>query len=212
MKSRIQYPRLGFRNATIEQKLSTCGRFLRAAAALPTEKRKFIPLSELEEDIVDAKAANALVVKLRAELKAALTGRDTAVHKVCEKTSSYARTYAICAAIDEAEVRAAGLEPERSKRVRTGPPGVPTYLRATAMQGAVKLLWKNPMRRSIFIIEYKEGSLGDGEWVRRSDLICARAKITISNLKPGVQYFFRIQAENSNGKSPWSDAVGVRPL
>ncbi len=212
MKSRTKYPRLGFRNATIEQKLSTCGRFLRAAAKLPPVKCKFIPLNELEDDLAVARAANALVSQLRSELKAALTGRDTAVKKICEKTTDYARTYALCVARNETEVRAAGLDPERSKRVRTGPPGVPTHLRATAMQGGVKLLWKNPMRRSIFVIEYKEGSLGEGEWLRRQDLICACAKITIPNLKPGVQYFFRIQAENSNGKSPWSDAVGVRPI
>lgn len=212
MKTSNLRPKLGFRTATIDQKLATCGQFTRAMAKLPSDQRQWMNLAELEEFLATATAEDALMRKLKGELKAAHTRRKLAVKKVCDRTMDYALVYAACFAEDEKGIRAAGLVPQSSRQKRTGPPGAPTNLRATPMHGAAKLRWKNPMRRSYFVLEYKEGSLSNGEWLKREVHWATRSNIIIPDLVPGVLYYWRVQARNSNGHSPWSAAVSVRPL
>ena len=106
----------------------------------------------------------------------------------------------------------AGLKVSAPKTSRTGPPGVPKELRMKPVAGGAEVRWKSPMRRSLFFLQYREDSPQGEKWISPENSTAIRTRFTFRNLKPGVLYWFRVQAYNPNGKSGWSNPTSARPL
>src|ERR1043166_458326 len=211
MKTKHVRPKLGFRNASVEQQLATCARLARGAAQLPAEQQQNIFFTELQESLDEAVAVKKELAEHRMKARAALVKQKTIMARL---RNSATRSSLVLSAygLDAMDLLKAGLDVEKSKRIRTGPPGPPTQLRARPMAGAVELVWRSPMRRSLFTLQYAEGSLEDAQWISHSDLVSGRARFTFKDLKPGVLYWFRVQAQNPNGESAWTRPLCARAL
>jgi hypothetical protein len=211
MKTQKQLPKLGFRNATKDQKHATCRRFINGVAALPPEKRGKMPVAELLQDLTEADAAMTRVAGLRAALKAALTMSDEKTARLCRNVTSGVQLYFSEFGHNGVAFPETGVEAKAPKKP-AGPPGEPLELRAGVLPGAIKLRWKSPMRRSIFIVEFTEDPTGQTGWIRDSKNFTTRASHLLTGLKPNTAYSFRVRAQNSHGEGPWSECVTARPL
>ena len=214
MRRRTVKPKLGFRNATVRQQIDTASRLARGIKSLSPELQDRIHArQELEAALAEAVLVEQLLEKYRVKAKAMLVRQKTIMPKL--------RMLARCctSGVEALEglagpsvVLEVGLDLEKSKRVRTGVPNAPTELRAKLRAGVIMLLWKNPMRRSIFDVEYAIDS-PEGEW--RKDSIHStilKARFTFRGAVPGTLYWFRVRAWNSNGQSDWSSPFSVRAL
>jgi hypothetical protein len=210
MKRLKQLPKLGFRNASKDQKHATCRRFISGVSALPDEKRGKIPLPELLRDLAEAEAAMTRVAGLRAALKAAETMSDEKTAKLCQNVTSGVEL--IFSEPDSSIVIfQAALESETAKKTASAP-GVPTDLRAIAAKGGVKLRWRSPRRRSVFAVEFTEDPGGQAGWIHDAKNVTTRASHVLTGLKPNTAYSFRVRARNSHGEGPWSQSVTASPL
>jgi hypothetical protein len=210
MKTQNKLPKLGFRNATKDQKHAACRRFINGVAALPQEKRDKMPVAQLVQDLTEAEAAMNRVAGLRAALKAATTMSDEKTARLCRNVTSGVQLFFTEFGHNDVAVQAAAEVPARPST--SEPPAAPIELRATAQVGAVKLRWKSPGRRNIFVVELTEDASGQTGWIRDASHVTTRASLVVSNLKPNTAYCFRVRAQNSRGEGPWTAPVAVRTL
>ena len=210
MKRLKQFPKLGLRNGSKDQKHATCRRFISGVSALPEEKREKVPLSELLHDLAEAEAAMTRVAGLRAALKAAVTMSDEKTAKLCQKVTSGVEL--IFSELDSNVVAFQAAAESDTQTNAAGVPGVPTNLRAVAAAGEVKLRWKSPRRRSIFAVEFTEDPGGQTGWIHDAKNVTTRSSHVLTGLKPNTAYSFRVRAQNSHGEGAWSESVTARPL
>jgi hypothetical protein len=212
MKRQKQLPKLGFRNATKDEKHATCRRFINGVAALPIEKRGKMPLAELLQELAEAEAAKTRVAGLRAALNAAVAMSDEKTARLCRTVTSGVQLYFTEFGANGMALQPTAAETQLRRKPVSGPPGQPTDLRASASAGAVKLRWKSPTPRSIYIIEYTENPNSEGAWVRDSRNLTTRSSHLITDLKPNTPYWFRVRAQNTHGEGPWSESLPARSL
>ena len=213
MQKTILKPKLGFRNATVAEQIGTASRLARGVASLPPELRDRVPLAQLQEILNEAILVDQLLEKYRARAKTLLVRQKAVMPKLrmmARCCTSGVESLQILAG--DSVVLKVGLDLEKSKRVRTGAPPVPTALRAKIRAGAVTVLWKNAMRRSIFNVEYAIDSPDSGWRQDGSSFTVPQARFTFKPAVPGTFYWFRVQAWNSNGQSEWSAPLSVRAV
>jgi hypothetical protein len=210
MNTNMKYPKLGFRNASVDQQIVTAGRLARGAAKLPQPLRERIFHEGLVRTLGEAEAIREETARLRAQLAATMTQEKNVMARLRNDATRCARSLWAHSSGDAQTLLEAGLDLEKSRRVRTGPPGVPTRLRARELNGAITLLWRNPMRRSWFHIEVAEGQPHEENWRWNNEWSSTKGRFTFTGLKPNVVHWFRVKAFNTNGESPWSDFVSGR--
>ena len=87
-------------------------------------------------------------------------------------------------------------------------PAKPTGLTATPGHGQVTLNWDDPNDASItgWQVQYKEGDGSYGNWIDIPNS-AATTSHTVTGLKDGIRYAFRLRAVNAVGAGEASDAV-----
>jgi len=181
-------------------------------AKAPAEKRKGVDVENLHSLRAAAEASHREVAQLQVELKAAITRRNDRLVKYCDAVNCSA--FGVSASAETGlDLVSCGLKLEAPKRP-IGLPNAPTNFRAVpfALNGAVKLRCKRPVRRCFFTIEMTTDPQAKTGWIRLDPegSSCA-ASWVIRGLQPGVLYCFRVSAHNTAGQGPWSDYLSVRP-
>jgi hypothetical protein len=209
MGRKMRTPKLGFRNASAAQRIATCQRFLLGLKSLPPERRLNVPLATFEADYAEALISQREMLAYRQAAVEGLERFKRAMRKM-ENTAWQSLGFMKALAYkDEGALLACGLEFSKSKRIRTGVPGVPTELRARTRSESITLIWKSPMRRSLFKIQFAEGSPDNG-W--QGTFHAVKARHTFPHAVPGTLYWFRVMAWNANGESDWSSPIMVRAI
>ena len=92
-----------------------------------------------------------------------------------------------------------------------GQPAAPTQLRASAteFEGRVRLRWKRPIRRCVFIIEMTTDPAALTGW-RQVAVSGNRQSCEVAGLESGRKGWFRVAATNAHGQGPWSQPVCAR--
>jgi hypothetical protein len=201
--------KLGFRNRSLLEQLAICRRIADCIEKLPAEKRAALARIPVAILVADAAAAHGRVESLRSQLRAALSERKSKVRAARDGVTRAASALWGETMGDAAGLLAAGLELEAEKHP-VGRPAAPDPLRAiaTELEGVVRLRWKRPVRRCIFIIQMtRDPSATDG-WKHADTSI--RQSCEVPGLESGVKYWFRVAATNTQGQGPWNNPVCVR--
>jgi len=86
---------------------------------------------------------------------------------------------------------------------------IPSLLFPTATSGnrdgEIDLVWKPVTSARFYIIQKSSGSLKPANW-KNEDIITS-SSYTVSKLKSGHKYWFRVAAVGSWGQGPWSKPV-----
>ncbi len=132
-------------------------------------------------------------------------------------TNSVGRvTFTFCP-IKTATWSADGTSIVRSKGVRItvmAVPSVPLAVVAARSSKAVSLTWKAPAlinagKVTDYVVQYRLA--GAATWVTFKDGTSTSLKTTVTRLKAGQAYEFRVAAKNSAGTSDWSSVVVATP-
>ena len=108
----------------------------------------------------------------------------------------------------------AGAESDEATATPTAPPAKPTGLTASARDRGVHLSWSDPGDASITKYQYwqKEAAGNSSRWADMAGSGAATTSHTVTWLKNGATYEFRIRAMNPAGKGARSDKVSAMPV
>ncbi len=73
------------------------------------------------------------------------------------------------------------------------------------LDGEVNLLWEPVRGARTYVIQKSHDSGNPSRWMQED--IVTKSSCTISKLKSGRKYWFRVAAIGSNGQGPWSEPV-----
>jgi hypothetical protein len=81
------------------------------------------------------------------------------------------------------------------------------YLTATSGddEGEIDLVWEPLKTADVYLIQKSTGSLKPTKW--RFEDIVTESSYTVSKLKSGLNYWFRVAAVRSKTKGQWSNHV-----
>lgn len=86
---------------------------------------------------------------------------------------------------------------------------VPTPLSLSATSGdnngEIDLIWEPVFGAKTYVIQRSTRSAEPGRWTQED--IITKSSYTISKLRSGQKYWFRVAAVSSNGQGPWSEPV-----
>lgn len=90
---------------------------------------------------------------------------------------------------------------------------IPSHLFLTATSGdrdgEIDLVWDPVSNARLYIIQKSSGSLRPANW--KDEDIITKSCYTVSKLKSGHKYWFRVAAAGSGGQGPWSKPVRKKP-
>ena len=83
----------------------------------------------------------------------------------------------------------------------------PMGLTATSgdLNGEIDLVWEPVKGANVYVIQISRFNKGPDSW-KQVDVI-SESSYTISRLKSGQKFRFRVSAASSGGQSQWSDSV-----
>lgn len=73
------------------------------------------------------------------------------------------------------------------------------------MNGEINLLWEPVSGARTYIIQKRLESKNPSRWMQED--IISKSHCTVSRLRSGKKYWFRVAPVNSNGQGPWSEPV-----
>jgi hypothetical protein len=199
-------PKLGFRNKNVDQQVTICANFLHGAGKLPAATREGLSLDKLSDAINATEELAARYRALRSEaraVRAALNAQAARLRRAALSNvlllSNRVRT--------AAEFKTAGLRLEKDRRP-VARPGAPTEFRGETgdLEGTVRLIYRRPVRRCVFVIERAEGS-SPTRW--KHELVTTHTRPVLRDLAPGQYHWFRVAAINKQGRGPWSQPIRV---
>ena len=200
--------KLGFGNRTVLEQINICRRVAHGIGKLPAEQRQKLARYPVADSVAEAANAVTEVEVLKAALRAALTKRNEKVAAMRDHTTTAALLINVMTDGDPAALLAAGVGVKRPKQP-VGKPGAPTLLRgfSTESEGAVRLRWKRPVRRCVFLIQMTTAPAATRGW--KQVAISVRQSCTVTGLKSGSKCWFRVSATNAHGQGPWSQPVSA---
>ena len=201
--------KLGFRNKSAAEQLAICEGKVAGFSAKPDQLDNPQLLVEASDAVKALRASHDRVAQLRSQLKAEVTNRNQLLKPARERVTHACLNAAVKVSFDPAGLSAAGLELEKPKSVPVGVPATPDHFRGepTDVEGEACLRWKRTVRRCWFLIECcTDIQAGDWKFIQTA----GQQTSVVKELKSGGKFWFRICAENSHGKSPWTQPVAVR--
>lgn len=200
--------KLNFGNRTVLEQLAICRRVADGFARLPAEHQAKFADTNVIGAADEADAACQEAENLKIALRGALQRRNQKVRAARDAASSAAIGIWLATNGDPAAMLASGLEIVRDKQP-VGKPDAPANLRTlpTEFEGTARLRWKRPVRRCWFVVEATTDPAAQSGW---KDLMTSfKQTCTVTGLKGGMKYWFRIAASNAHGQGPWSQPVSV---
>jgi hypothetical protein len=201
--------KLGFGNKTLLEQINICRGVVAGIGKLPAGQRQALARHPVADSVAEAAAAHAEVEALTTALKAALARRSKKVRAMRERTTDAATELMAATGGDPAVLLAAGLGIVKDKQP-VGVPGMPALLRvlSTDFECRVRLRWKRPVRRCVFLVETTTDRAARTGWKQAA--ICVKQTCDVSGLASGRKYWFRVAASNAHGQGPWSQPVSAR--
>ena len=201
--------KLGFGNKTVLEQISICRRVAAGIGKLPAEHRRYMTGHPLADRVAEAAEAHSEVETLKTVLKAALARRADKVRAMRDCTTDAAVGLMAATGGEPAALLAAGLGIVKDKQP-VGVPGAPALLRviSTDYEGRVRLRWKRPVRRCVFLIQMTTDRAARVGWKQAA--ICVKQTCDVTGLASGRKYWFRVAASNAHGQGPWSQPVSAR--
>ena len=88
--------------------------------------------------------------------------------------------------------------------------GLPENLAATAgdLDGEIDLVWEPVEGANSYIIQYSRSEKEPVNWIQ--DDVVSRSSYTVSRLKSGHNYWFRVAAAGSKGQGHWSKPISKK--
>ena len=201
--------KLGFGNKTALEQIAISRRVANGIARLPAEHRQALEQHSVAECVAAAEAVENRVGILKAELRAALAGRSETLRTMRGQTANAALGLSLLA-WSKPEVRLTTGLSEVKARHPVGMPAAPSLLRvvSTDFEGRVRLRWKRPVRRCLFLIQTTTDRAARTGWKQAA--ISGKQTCDVAGLASGRKYWFRVAASNTHGQGPWSQPVSAR--
>lgn len=203
--------RLNLRSLSITEKIAK-GRHIVTSL---TENKNFPnptpPLTEVSADLDALEEAFAQIQASRAKVTALTANQDTAEAKLDQRLTQLAAYVESVAGKDDSLIMSVGMEVKASPSTPTLP-GIPQSLTAAAgdHDGELLLSWKSVLNAKSYIIESSTDPTTVTSWEHVG--VATSASKTISNLKSGTRFWFRVAAVGAGGQSGWSEpATKVAP-
>ncbi len=206
----MQNFKLGFRNKSAGEQLAICERKVAGFSAKPGQLDNAQLLVNASDAVKALRASHDRVSQLRSELKVEVFRRNELLKTARVLVGQACINAALKLNYDAARgIVGAGVDLEKPKNVPVGVPAAPTDFRGepTNVEGEARLRWKRSVRRCLFLIESCTDIVA-GNWKLVGTGI--HQTEVVDGLKSGGKFWFRICAQNSHGKSPWTQAVAVR--
>jgi hypothetical protein len=161
-------------------------------------------------------AFGTVIATLETKNGAYNTASQTCTTALTERDNARLDCEAVCAALanssqgetaDAAELLSGGWH-LRSDGSPVGAMPMPENLSATGgdQEGEVDLHWQPVRGRDSYIGEYSTSATGP--WTEF--YVGKKSRATATGLTPGVMYYFRLRAVNTEGRGPWSDIAQHR--
>jgi hypothetical protein len=201
--------KLGFGNRPLLEQIAICRRVADGMRRLPAQHRRTLARHPVADSVAEAADAYTQVESLKTALRTALTRRDLKVRAMREHTTDAANGIFAATVGDPLTLLAAGMGIAKTKQP-VGRPAAPTRMRilSTEFEGTVRLRWKRPVRRCIFIIQTTTAPTATRGWKQAA--LSVRQTCDVTGLVSGAKYWFRVSATNAHGQGPWSQPVNAR--
>ena len=203
--------RLNLRGLTIPAKIAK-GRHIVTSM---TENKSFAtptpPLTEVTAALDALETAAAQVQSARSEITTRTVSQDNAESRLDQVLTQLAAYVESIAGKDDTLITSAGMETKAAPSAPT-PPSVPQALSAAAgdHDGELLLWWKPVANAKSYVIESSTDPATVTSWEHAG--IATSATKTITNLKSGTRFWFRVAAVAAAGQSGWSEhATKVAP-
>jgi hypothetical protein len=201
--------KLGFGNRPLLEQIAIGRRVADGIGRLPDEQRRILARHPVAASVAQAADACTQVESLKIALRAALARRDLMFRAMRDHTTAAADGIYAAIGGEPAALLAAGVGVTKTKQP-VGRPDAPARFRilSTEFEGRVRLRWKRPVRRCVFIIQITTAPTATRGW--KQVAICVRQTCDVKELKSGAKYWFRVAASNAHGQGPWSQPVNAR--
>jgi hypothetical protein len=73
------------------------------------------------------------------------------------------------------------------------------------LDGEINLLWEPVRGARTYVIQFSRDSANPSRWVQED--IVSKSRCTVSKLRSGKKYWFRVAAIGPKGQGPWSEPV-----
>jgi hypothetical protein len=169
------------------------------------------PLTEVSAALVALETAAAQVQLARSEVTTRTVNQDNAESRLDQLLTQLAGYVESVAGKDDTVITSAGMETKAAPSTPTLP-SVPQAVSAAAgdHDGELLLWWKPVPNAKSYVIESSTDPATTTSWEHAG--IATSATKTITNLKSGTRFWFRVAAVGAGGQSGWSEhATKVAP-
>jgi hypothetical protein len=169
------------------------------------------PLTEVTAALVALETAAAQVQLARSEVTTRTVNQDNAESRLDQLLTQLAGYVESVAGKDDTVITSAGMETKAAPSTPTLP-SVPQAVSAAAgdHDGELLLWWKPVPNAKSYVIESSTDPATTTSWEHAG--IATSATKTITNLKSGTRFWFRVAAVGAGGQSGWSEhATKVAP-
>lgn len=180
-----------------------------------TENKSFAspspPLADMTAALDTLEAAAAQVQSARSEITTRTVTQDNAETKLDHMLTQLGAYVESIAGKDDSLITSAGMETKAARSTPTVP-SIPQALSAAAgdRDGELLLWWKPVPNARSYVIESSTDPATTTSWEHAG--IATSSSKTITNLKSGTRFWFRVAAVAAAGQSGWSEhATKVAP-
>ena len=203
--------RLNLRNLSVPAKLAKGRQIVTSMTDNKSFPNPTPPLTEVTASLQALETAFTQVQSARSEVTTRTVTQENAESKFDQVLTQLAAYVESVAGKDDTLITSVGMETKASRSAPTLP-SVPQALSAAAgdHDGELFLSWKSVPNAKSYVIESSTDPATITSWEHAG--IATSATKTISNLKSGTRFWFRVAAVGAGGQSGWSEqATKVAP-
>jgi hypothetical protein len=204
--------KLNISRLSIRHKIAKCRQIVTAMTGNPNFPNPNPPLPTVTAALngLDSSTNAAQAARQEAIVKTAQqNNQDDVVDQLMSQLAAHVESVA---GGNETIILSAGMDTKAAPTQPSDIPDVPANLSATAgdRDGEIDLSWEAVSGAKSYVIEQSVDPVTDTSWGHVS--VSTRSSQTISDLKSGTRYWFRVAAVNGIGNSGWSDpATKIAP-
>lgn len=203
--------RLDLRNLSVPAKIAKGRQIVTAMTDNKNFPSPTPPLNDVTAALDGLTEASAQVQLARADVTTRIVNQNNAESKLDQVLTQLAGYVESVAGKDDTLITSVGMQTKASPSTPSLP-GVPQAVTASAgdHDGELFLSWKSVPNARSYIIESSTDPATLTSWEHAG--VATSATKTISNLKSGTRFWFRVAAVGAGGQSGWSEhATKVAP-